>query len=214
MADVLGLVAGSGSLPPMMAREARRAGWRVIAFALGDVASVADVADRVVPCRFGEVAPILETLAKEGVRHVVLGGRVWKDGLFHGADLDAAARVLVGRSPDWTDEALLRTATSVLEAMGIELLDQRRFLAPWLAPSGRIAGPPPDAEVDQDIERGLSVARDLAERGIGQTVVVRRGTVVAVEAGRVLLVEREAIQVEAERVGISVVGVAGRSGTG
>lgn len=272
MAGALGLVGGAGALPVLMMREARREGWRVIAFALDDPASLQDLADVVVPCRLGEVGPVLEALTREGIRHVVLAGRVWKDGLFQGGALDEAGRALLGRSPDWSDEGLLRRAASALEAMGIELLDQRRFLAPWLAPSGRIAGPFADARVRGDIERGVAVARQLAEEGIGQTVVVRAGTIVAVEAmegtdeavrrgltlagpgavvvkatgpshdyrfdvptvgratlmlcirggaaalaveaGRVLLMDREAVQAEAERVGVSVVGVTGNSGIG
>jgi hypothetical protein len=265
MESALGLVGGDGTLPAVMAREAKREGWRVVAFALADPGAVAAVADRVVRCPLGEVGPILATLAEEGIRHVVLAGRVWKDGLFRGGPMDAAARSLLARSADWTDEELLRTATSALASLGIEVLDQRRFLAPWLAPSGQIAGPPLGEAARRDVERGLGVARDLAGRGIGQTVVVRAGVIVAVEAaegtdetirrglglagpgavvvkaaaaaqdyrfdvpavgpvtlalaiegraaalaveaGRVLLVDREAVQAAAERAGIAVVGV-------
>ena len=265
MARALGLVGGAGALPALMAGEARGEGWRVVAFTLGDPGALDGLADVVVPCRLGEVAPVLETLTREGIRHVVLAGRVWKDGLFQGAALDETARALLGRSPDWTDEGLLRTAASALEAMGIELLDQRRFLASWLAPAGRIAGPEPDRGVRDDVARGLELAREVARHGIGQTVVVRKGTVVAVEAmegtdeairrglalagpggvvvkasspshdyrfdvpavgrttvslcvagraaavaveaHRVLLVEREALEAEAERAGLSVVGI-------
>jgi DUF1009 family protein len=265
--ESLGLVGGSGSLPALMAREARRAGWRVVAFALGEPGDLAGMADRLVPCRLGEVGPIFEILAGERIRHVVLAGRVRKDGLFQGVTLDATARALLDRSPDWTDEALLETASAALAAMGIEVLDQRRFLEPWLAPVGAVAGPPPDAAVQSDVRRGLAVARALAIHGIGQTVVVRAGAVaavealegtdeairrglalagpgavvvkatapshdyrfdvpavgpatlalcvegrvaaLAVEAGRVLLLDRERVAAEAGRAGISVVGIAG-----
>ncbi len=267
MAESLGLVAGGGALPALMAREAGRAGWRVVAFALADPTGLAGVADRIVPCRVGEVGPILEALAAEGIRHVVLAGRVGKEGLFRGTPLDETARRLVGQSPDWTDEGLLRTATAALARMGIELLDQRRFLGEWLAPAGHLAGPTPSAAVREEIARGLGLARELARHGIGQTVVVRAGTAVAVEAmegtdetirrglglagagavvvkapapghdyrfdvptvgaatmalcaagraaglaieaGRVLLLERDGVAAEAARAGVSVVGVAG-----
>jgi DUF1009 family protein len=261
----LGLVGGAGELPVMMAREARRAGWRVVAFALDDPGPLAAVADRVVACRPGEVGPVLEVLAAESIRHVVLAGGVRKDGLFHGMALDAAARDLVARSLDWSDDGLLRTATAALTGLGIELLDQRRFLGPWLAPAGSAAGPPAPPGAAADIARGLAVARTLAGQGVGQTVVVRAGSVaaveamegtdvairrglelagpgavvvkatgpahdyrfdvpaigaatltvcaagraaaVAVEAGRVLLLDRARVAAEAERAGISVVGV-------
>ncbi len=173
---------GAGVLPRLVAEEARRAGWRVVAFALGDPTELAPVADRIVPCRVGEVGPIFAALAEEGIRHVVLAGRVRKDGLFQGAPLDAAAQRLVDRSRDWTDDELLRTASEALADMGIEILDQRRFLGPWLAAAGHAAGPVPDTSVRADIARGMAVARALARHGIGQTVVVRAGAVVAVEA--------------------------------
>lgn len=267
MAESLGLVAGAGLLPALMAREARRAGWRVVAFALADATGLDGVTDRLVPCRVGDVGPILEALASEGIHHVVLAGRVWKDPLFRGARLDDTARRLVAESPDWTDEGLLRTATAALASMGIELLDQRRFLGAWLAPSGHVAGPAAAGAVERDVAQGLAVARELARHGIGQTVVLRAGTVVAVEAmegtdetirrglglagagavvvkaaapthdyrfdvptvgaatlalcaaggaaalaveaGRVLLLERDAVAAEAARAGVSVVGIAG-----
>jgi DUF1009 family protein len=66
--------------------------------------------------------------------------------------------------------------------MGIDVLDQRRFLTPWLAPAGPAAGPTPDARVQADLVRGAAAARGLAAHGIGQTVVLRAGSVAAVEA--------------------------------
>jgi DUF1009 family protein len=182
VAESLGLVGGAGALPAVMAREARREGWRVVAFALGDPGGLAETADRLVPCRLQNVGPILEVLAAEQIRHVVLAGRVSKDGLFHGVSLDAAARAVVEESQDWTDDGLLRSATAVLASMGIDVLDQRRFLAPWLAAAGPAAGPPPDPRVEADLARGVAVARALAAHGVGQTVVLRAGSVAAVEA--------------------------------
>lgn len=184
MARTLGLVGGAGALPAVMAREARREGWRVVAFALGEPASLAADADRVVPCRLGDVGAILDVLAAEAIRHVVLAGTVRKDGLFRepALALDAAARALLDGSPDWSDEALLRTASAALDRLGIELLDQRRFLGPWLAPGGAAAGPAPEPRVTADIARGVALARELAAHGIGQTVVLRAGSVAAVEA--------------------------------
>ncbi len=266
MAEALGLVGGAGALPALMAREAQRAGWRVIAFALTAPESLAPHADRVVPCRLGDVAPIFAVLGEEGIRHFVLAGRVRKDAVFQGAPLDATARDLLARAADWTDEGLLGAGVRALESMGIEVLDQRRFLAPWLAPRGRIAGPPLAPELEVDVARGLALARELASQGVGQTIVLRAGSVaaveamegtdeavrrglalagrgavvvkasasahdyrldvptvgletvarcvaggaaaLAVEAERVLLLQRERIEDEAARAGISIVGVA------
>lgn len=181
MGDVLGLVAGAGALPALIAAEARRTGWRVVGIALGG-ADLAPHVDRVVPCRLGDVAPVLAVLAEEGIRHVVLAGRVPKDGLFHGVPVDAPARALLARAPDWSDDGLLRTAAQALGALGVEVLDPRRFLAGGLAPAGLLAGPALSPGAAADARRGLAVARELARHGVGQTVVVRAGSVAAVEA--------------------------------
>jgi DUF1009 family protein len=270
MAEALGLVGGAGTLPALMAREARRTGWRVVAFALAAAEPLEPHADRVVPCRLGDVGPILTVLGEEKIRHVVLAGRVRKDVLFQGAPLDAAAQHMLSRAADWSDGSLLEAAVQGLAAMGIEVLDQRTFLASWLVPAGLVAGPPVPAELEGDIARGLELAREMAERGVGQTVVVRAGSVAAVEAmegtdeavrrglalagrgavvakspglahdyrldvptvgpdtverctaggaavlamaaGRVLLLDRERVERDAARAGMSVVGVAERSG--
>jgi DUF1009 family protein len=242
MVDSLGLVGGAGALPALMAREARRAGWRVIAFALGEPDPLAPHADRVVPCRIGDVGPILAALGDEGIRHVVLAGHVRKDVLFQGGALDAAALRLASRAPNWTDEGLLGVAVQALASMGIEVLDQRRFLAPWLVARGWVAGPPMPPELEADAARGLTLARDLADetvrRGLalaGRGAVVVKASapghdyrldvptvgpetvaccaaggaaVLALESGRVLLLERERVQAEAAHLGMSIVGVA------
>ena len=270
MAEALGLVAGAGALPALMAREARRAGWRVVVFALAAPEPLHPHADRVVPCQLGDVGPILSVLSEESIGHVVLAGRVRKDVLFHGAPLDSAARALLSQAENWSDESLLGTAVQALGSMGIEVLDQRRFLAPWLVCEGTVAGPPVRPELEADVARGLALAREMAARGVGQTVVLRAGSVAAVEAmegtdeavrrglalagrgavvvkaaapahdyrldvptvgpdtvdrcaaggaavlaleaGRVLLLERERVEAEAARVGMSIVGVAAGPG--
>src|SRR5262249_61778662 len=162
-----------------MAREGRAAGWRVVAFALSEPAALEPVVDRVVPLRLDDVGPALEALRAEGVRHLVFAGRVWKDGLLRAIPETGATRALLDQTPDWTDAGLLQTASAALEAMGVELLDQRRFLGRWLAPAGHLAGPLADAAALADARRGLEVARELARLAIGQTVVVKTGAVVA-----------------------------------
>lgn len=266
----LGLISGAGELPALVAGAARAAGWRVVAFALVEPGDLHGAADRVVPLRLGDVAPAIETLQAEAIRHVVLAGRVSKAGLFHGMRLDGAARELVGRASDWTDDGLLRVAASTLESMGIELFDQRRFLAPWLASPGLLAGPAVESAALDDARLGMEVARELARFAIGQTVVVKAGAVVAVEglegtdeaiarglrlagpgatvvkapaplhdfrfdvptvgpetiarcaegharllaveAGRVLVLGRTAVAAEASRAGLSVIGLGGTAG--
>jgi len=178
----LGLLSGGGTLPALVAREARREGWRVIAFALPDAPDLAAEADRVIPTRLGAIAPILEALGAEGIRHLVLAGRVGKEALLQGMALDGEAGRLLAAASDWSDAALFQVAAGELARLGVELLDQRRFLAPWLAPRGVLTRTSPTEAEWQDVRVGLAVGDGLVRLGVGQSVVVRAGTVLAVEA--------------------------------
>jgi DUF1009 family protein len=66
--------------------------------------------------------------------------------------------------------------------MGVELLDQRPFLGDWLGGSGCWSAREPTESEWTDVRRGLTVARLVADAQVGQTVVIKRGAVVAVEA--------------------------------
>ena len=81
-----------------------------------------------------------------------------------------------------SDGALARMAVATLEAMGVEVLDQRRFLGPWLLGAEQLTSRAPSAAEWDEIRAGWRLACDLANRGIGQTVVRARGVTVAVEA--------------------------------
>ena len=182
MAEALGLIGGAGALPALMAREARRAGWRVVAFALD--ASGLSPPMRIVSC------PVASAMWRPSSRRSARRGSVtWCSPA--GSGRTCCSReprwtpprgTCLAQAKDWTDEGLLGAAVGAAESMGIEVLDQRRFLGPWLAPRGRIAGPPLDPALEADVTRGLALARDLAARGVGQTVVLRAGSVAAVEA--------------------------------
>jgi hypothetical protein len=181
MAESLGLVAGAGRLPNLIAREARRQGWRVVVFALSDPAGL-EACERVVALRLDALGPALEVISEEGIRAAVLAGRVWRETVLEDASTDPWAAQVLRASADWTDDGLLTGVAGALEGLGIAILDQRRFVAPWLAPEGLLGGPPAAPSALADVAHGLALARELAVRRIGQTVVVRTGAVGAVEA--------------------------------
>src|SRR5262249_51650187 len=116
------------------------------------------------------------------VTAAVFAGKFWKHRVFAERDgsADAAARQLVRGG--LSDGALTAMAVATLENLGIEVLDQRRFLSPWIAAPGALSRRVPAAEEWAEIREGFAVARRLAEFGIGQTVVRSLGVTVAVEA--------------------------------
>jgi DUF1009 family protein len=175
-------MAGAGVLPGRAAAEARRQGWRVVAFAFDEATGLDTAADRVIPARVTDLQSVLVALGTETVGAVAFVGAFAKRTVFatDAGGADGAGRHLTREG--LSDGSLARMAVNLLAGMGIEVLDQRRFLAPWLVSAERLTARGPSEAEWAEIRGGWPLARDLANRGIGQTIVRARGVTVAVEA--------------------------------
>lgn len=174
-------MAGAGVLPGRAAAEAARQGWRVVALAFDEAAGLEAHAERVVPSAITDIQAVLQTLHAERVQAAVFVGKFWKQRVFEEVgDTDEAGRRLARAG--LSDAALAGTVVTTLAGMGIEVLDQRPFLSPWILTPGTVTSRAPSQEEWDEIRSGFALARRLAEHGIGQTVVRSRGVTLAVEA--------------------------------
>ena len=183
MERALGLMAGAGVLPGRAAAEASREGWRVVAFTFDDDApGLAQHAAAVVPSRIDNIQAVLSELMAHGVSAAVFVGKFSKQRVFAHRDeeVDEAARHLA--RDGLSDGALGEMVVATLSGLGIDVLDQRRFLSPWMVGSGVLTSRHPTENEWAEIREGFSLARHLASVGIGQTLVRARGVTVAVEA--------------------------------
>ena len=178
----LGLMCGAGELPALMAAEARRRGWRVVAFAFARDTGAAAHAARVVPAAIAEMAPVIAALREEKVAGVLFTGKFWMGDLLRAEAVDDAHRAMARRAGGLLDGNVKAVLLATLGSMGIELLDQRPFLGTGLPGETVLGARAPTADEWADVRRGLAVARAAADLGVGQTVVVRRSVVSAVEA--------------------------------
>ena len=190
----LGLLAGAGSLPPLVAEAARRGGRRV--FVVGFVGRTPDEWLRTYPhawAEVGAVGRILRLLHEAGCDEVCLIGRVGRPSL-RAIALDRRALSMLRRlgGLDGGDDRLLRLIVGELEAEGFRVVGAHELAQELLAPEGPLAGPPPDATAAADIRRGVDVARALGRADVGQAVVVQAQIVLGVEAveGTDLLLQR------------------------
>jgi UDP-2,3-diacylglucosamine hydrolase len=178
----LALICGAGVLPARMAAEARRQGWRVVAFTFDEATVVEAHADIVVPSAISELGPVFGALAREGVTAALFSGKFSLGDVVRATSGDPAAASIVHAAGSRTGSSLADVVVQAFVTMGIEVLDQRAFMGDWvLGPGCWTARPPADDEWT-DVWRGLDVARTCARAGIGQTVVLRHGVVTAVEA--------------------------------
>jgi UDP-2,3-diacylglucosamine hydrolase len=177
----LAVMAGAGVLPGRAAAEAVRQGWRVVALAFDEAAGLGAHAEQVIPSTIKDIQAVLQTLGDERVQAAVFVGKFWKQRVFDAVGATDEAGLRLARS-GLSDEALAGTVLATLSGMGIEVLDQRPFLAPWMMDDGTLTSRAPSPAEWEEIRAGFALARRLAEDGIGQTVVRSRGVTLAVEA--------------------------------
>jgi DUF1009 family protein len=177
----LGLMCGAGPLPRRMAAEARRQEWRVVAFAFPGAPDLGAVADAVVPSRIDAMAPVIQALVREKVSGMLFSGKFWMGDLLASRP-DAAHARMAAHAGALVEGNITQAIVDTLTGLGIELLDQRPFLGDWLGTARTLSARAPSELEWGDIRRGFAVARLNADAGVGQTVVVKRGAVSAVEA--------------------------------
>lgn len=185
--EVLGLIAGEGVFPLIGAQHARTTGRKLVCVAFEGLAdpALADCCDAILWVAPGEVLQALAFLKKEGVAQAVLAGKVAKGGLLtkpEALGLDAGARELLAGLPDLQDDTVLSRVADWLASAGVELLPQWKLAPGLLAGEGPLGETQPTPEQLRDIELGLPTARAIAGLDIGQSIVVSRGAVLAVEA--------------------------------
>jgi DUF1009 family protein len=177
----LGLICGAGVLPARMAGEARRRGWRVVAFTFAEAPGLAQQADLTIPSRVNEAGAVLAAMQGERIGAVVFSGKFWMKDLLH-ERTDATLAEMKAAAGTMIDTNIVQVVAATLARMGIDLLDQRPFLGDWIGQSGCWSHRTPTDAEWTDVRRGLAVARLVADAGVGQAVVVKLGAVTAVEA--------------------------------
>ena len=186
----LGIIAGAGSFPLMVAHGARRAGRRVVVVGLRGFArrELADVADRHYWSGVVRLGRWIRIFRREGVREAFLAGSVRK------AEMYGRFRLL-RYLPDWTsikvwffrardkrNDSLLGATADELAGKGIVLTDCVRYCPEALAPEGVLTRAQPKSRVQRDIEFGWPLAKEIGRLDIGQSIAVKEREVIAVEA--------------------------------
>jgi DUF1009 family protein len=180
----LGLIAGNGIYPLLVARAARQHGVReihVAAFENETRPDLADAADTIEWLRVGQLNRLLKYLSRVGVNHAIMAGQIAPKNLFE-LRPDLKALMLLSKLKKRNAETLFGGVAAELASAGVTLLPATTFLEESLAGVGWLAGPKAKRRLLEDAEYGFTVAKEISRLDIGQTVVVRYGTILAVEA--------------------------------
>ncbi len=164
--QTLGIIAGNGVYPRLLANAAPVLEQHV---------------DLLEWMRVGQLNRLLRFFRTQQIHHAIMAGQIAPKNLF---DLrpDWKALMLLGKLKERNAESMFAAVADELANADVDLLPATTFLEDSLAPCGLIAGPKLSRHEEDDIDLGWSVAKEIARLDIGQTVIVKNGTVVAVEA--------------------------------
>ncbi|MFW6308968.1 MAG: LpxI family protein [bacterium] len=178
----IGLIAGRGKLPLLWSEEAKKRGYKILAFPLVEKTySLEQIVDRSFSINIGNLGKLIQTMKKQGIKQLIMLGKVEKKQLFSGFNPDLEMQKVLSGLENLSDENILKAVADRFEEKGIELLVQSTFLEHLLAEPGFLTTGP-DKDLKADMEFGLEMAREIGRLDIGQTVIVKNKTVLAVEA--------------------------------
>ncbi len=185
----LGLIAGNGRFPFLVLDAARSMGHEVTIIAakeetfpeLADAAARARAAIHWIS--LGQLGTCISLLRQAGATHAVMAGQVRHTQIFaDGIVPDMTFMSLLMKLRSRNTDGLIGAVASVLKDNGIELIDSTAFLTPLLAGSGVMSDRAPTEDERNDFEFGYRMADAIAALDVGQTIAVKDGAVVAVEA--------------------------------
>jgi DUF1009 family protein len=180
----LGIIAGNGVYPRLLADAARKTGVKKIvaaAFTAETDPALSQHVDLIEWMRVGQLNRLLKFFSQQKVHHAIMAGQIAPNNLFE-LRPDWKALLLLGKLKQRNAESIFAAIADELTKIDVELLPATTFLEDSLAPSGLIAGPKLSRREERDIDFGWKIAKEIARFDIGQTVIVKNGTILAVEA--------------------------------
>lgn len=199
----LGLIAGAGEFPRLVARGARDAGRPVCIIALRGSAEpdLRSLADRFAWAGVARVGSWIRTLRRAGCREVIMAGRVrkakmfagprWLQWLTYAPDL-TSIRLWYFHMRDRRNDSLLGAIADELGRKGLTLIDSTSYCPEALAAEGLLGSVQPSRAALADVDFAWPLARQIAALDIGQALAVKEREIIAVEAieGTDALIER------------------------
>jgi len=179
------LIAGQGLYPRLVANAIRAAGVPLRLVAMEEETPPELIAefpesDRVL-LKVGQVGAMLKALKRFDAGYAYMAGQVSPRRLFHGLHPDLKAVAILASLKRRNAETIFGAIANEIAKVNVTLLDARSFLDDQLAGEGCMTGR--SFPIDDDyVAHGVQIARECARLDIGQGCVVRKGTVLAVEA--------------------------------
>jgi DUF1009 family protein len=182
--DRLVLIAGRGDYPLMLAEAARRSGVghiTAVAFRGETSRRICQVVDQVFWQSVGQLEALHNTLRGSGASQAVMAGQIAPKNLFT-VRMDRGMVDLLKNLPVKNAHTIFGAIVDSIESCGVHLLPASSFMSEFMPKAGLLTSRAPDEREAADIGLGRRVVKDTSHLDIGQTVVVKDGVILAVEA--------------------------------
>ncbi|MDR3274465.1 MAG: UDP-2,3-diacylglucosamine diphosphatase LpxI [Endomicrobium sp.] len=180
----IGLIAGNNRFPFLVAEEIKKSGDRVICIALKEEAdsSLEKICDKTYRLSIGKFQKIIDALKSEDIKTVIMAGQVKHVKIYSAVSMDWRAIKVMGSLINKKTDTILKTIACEFEKDGMCLIPSHTYLKHLLAQKGLISGLKLSSNENRDVEFGYKIAKGIAGFDIGQTVVVKDMSVLAVES--------------------------------
>lgn len=182
--DSFALISGKGAYPGILAESARKQGAsRIVAIAFRRETNpiISKLADETHWLHLGQLGRMLESIKESGVKHAIMAGQITPTHLFN-VRMDTAMLSLLRSLRTRNAETIFGAIADELQKIGVELMPASLFMEPFMPKAGLLSRREPSDSESNDITLGIEVALATSKLDVGQTVVMKEGTILAVEA--------------------------------
>ena len=176
MSESIGIIAGSGQFPRLVAEDAKAAGYGVVVCAFHGFTDpgLEALADAYTTVYLGQFDKVIDYFRKHGVRRLCMAGAINKPRALDLRPDFRAARILFSLRGKG-DDALLRAIMADLEKEGFTLIQAAELSTSLLCPEGVLTRRGPSAEEIAEIDYGWPIAEALGRelRGEGCVAIKR-----------------------------------------
>ena len=182
----IALVAGEGQMPAILLKEIKANHQPIFLIAIKGSTSPDLIKENedYMWVELTQISTVIKACKKRGVSSLIMAGRILHNKIFSLSFLkmDFTTLKLCLSLKDWRADSVLGAISTIFNKKGIKVLDSTLFLKKKLAKKGNLTHKKPSRKDQLDINLGLKLAKEMGNLDVGQTVVIKKQSVVAVEA--------------------------------
>ena len=183
MENKIALIAGDGNLPVVIASRLTDMGTPPVVYSVREkVGEISKYALEVVNIVKPDLGSTIKDMKSRGVKKIIMAGLISKTLAFKPSLFDLTTQKFLASLIFRDDHSVLGAIVDFFEKSGFEVVSYREIVPDLLACPGLIAGRRATKEELDDAEYGFSICKILAPLSFGQTIIVHKRSVVAVEA--------------------------------